>query len=215
MKRRAEHATYLEALESRVLLSNTLIPSFNNADIIPDPLRNRVYFTHNTATVDRYDLTTNTFLTPWTLASPVSAADITLDGAALYLADASAAALHKIDLATDAIADIAMPNRVFSLITLPDNTLLFNYTYNIDPWGAYHYDPVGGGITSAGAPGHGMLLADATHHFAAATLAGSPNHIHLFTDGALTTTFDVNTFGLKSNIASVSPDGARIADATT
>jgi hypothetical protein len=201
----------LDALEPRLLLSSTLIPSFNNDDIIPDPVRNRVYFTHNTTSVDRYDLTTGAFLTPWTLSSPAFAGDITVSGDTLYLTDPSSPILHKIDLATDTVTDISMPEKVFSLITLPDNTLLFNYTYNPDPFGVYRFNPATNTITTAANPGHGLLLGDATHHYAAATLGGSPNQVHIFKDGALVNSFGLgNVFGVQPNV-SVSRDGSQVA----
>src|SRR5262245_59954498 len=70
-------------------LAHTLIPVANRREHVFDNLRNILYIATSQGTVDRYDVATNTLLTPFTTTAGVSlnGIDISFDNQFLYVAD--------------------------------------------------------------------------------------------------------------------------------
>jgi DNA-binding beta-propeller fold protein YncE len=66
---------------------SVLIPVANGRDHVFDPTRNLLYITTGAGTVQRYDVATQTLLTPLAVGTSLNGADITPDGSALYVAD--------------------------------------------------------------------------------------------------------------------------------
>src|SRR5438309_11708202 len=80
----------VEALESRRLLAGTAIPTGSVVAMLTDPARNRLYIVEASGRIDRWDIATQSMLSPINLSSPALAADITPDGGRLYVTDATA-----------------------------------------------------------------------------------------------------------------------------
>jgi sugar lactone lactonase YvrE len=83
----------------------SLLPASNGRDLIFDSHRNLLYIPTTTGLIQRYDLTTDSLLTPWTVSGgPLGGGDITPDGKYLYIADQERSAfqfiIEKIDLDT-------------------------------------------------------------------------------------------------------------------
>jgi uncharacterized delta-60 repeat protein len=87
--------------------------------VVYDPFSNQLFITSNSTPtqVQRYDLTTGTLLTPWTIGGALYGADVTPDGKTLYVADASSTVvggirsgvIHKVDVATGTVTDLTYP----------------------------------------------------------------------------------------------------------
>jgi hypothetical protein len=94
-----------------VLLAQTALPILSPRDAIFDPARNLLYVTTALGKIERYDLTTASFLAPWTIGTSLNGADITPDGSTLYVAESKVTAdfkgvVHQVDLATGLSTDL-------------------------------------------------------------------------------------------------------------
>jgi hypothetical protein len=86
------------------------VPLPESRDLVFDHIRNILYATTGTGVIQRYDLTTQSLLSPVIIGSALYGADITPDGRYLLVADANReptqGVVHKIDLDTGAIAKL-------------------------------------------------------------------------------------------------------------
>ena len=93
-----------------VHMGAAFIPDGSRKDQVFDAGRNRLYFTTNKGTIERYDLTTQSMLPPIVVSTDLNGMDITPDGHYLIVADNVSdplqAVLHKVDLETGAIQDL-------------------------------------------------------------------------------------------------------------
>jgi sugar lactone lactonase YvrE len=96
----------LELLEDRVTPSR-LIPVTGARDLVFDNARDLLYITTSAGRVERYDLGSNTLLTPWAVGTSLNGADITPAGDYLYAADTSSSVLRKVDLTTGQVTNIS------------------------------------------------------------------------------------------------------------
>jgi hypothetical protein len=107
--RRRRSLLGLEHLEDR-LVPSTLIPVTNHRDLVFDATRNELYITTSAGTVQRYDVASQTLLSPLTVGTSLNGADITPDGSALYVTEGQAGStqgvIHKVDLTTGAETDL-------------------------------------------------------------------------------------------------------------
>lgn len=101
----------VEQLEDR-LTPSTLIPVRDHRDLVFDGKRDLLYITTATGLVQRFDVARRELLTAWNVGTSLNGADITPDGAALYVAENQGdlanrlGFLHKVDLATGAVTDL-------------------------------------------------------------------------------------------------------------
>jgi sugar lactone lactonase YvrE len=81
-----------------------LVAMTGQRDLIFDDFRNQVIIPKDDGTVVRFDLKSQTVLTPWKVGSSLRGGDITVDGRYLYVADAigglTQSFFRKVDLAT-------------------------------------------------------------------------------------------------------------------
>jgi len=81
-----------------------LLPITDRRDLIWDAKRNLLYITTAGGTIERFDATTRSMLEPFDLGVPLNGADITPDGAFLYVASGNDgladASIRKVDLDT-------------------------------------------------------------------------------------------------------------------
>ncbi len=93
---------YLEALESRQLLSSTLLSAPNHQDVVYDPTRNQLLVVSSAGTITRFDSSGNLVGTINIGNGPIGAADISPDGQFLYLTtttpNASNLTMDRVDL---------------------------------------------------------------------------------------------------------------------
>ncbi|NEO85000.1 MAG: DUF4114 domain-containing protein [Spirulina sp. SIO3F2] len=86
--------------------SSTLLSHPAAHDPIYDPVRNRLYLTTNFGKVERYDITTQQWLTPFEIGNNLNHGDITPDGKYLYVAENQTSNnqgfVYKVDLDTGA-----------------------------------------------------------------------------------------------------------------
>ena len=100
-----------EQLESR-LVPSTLIPVSNHRDLVFDASRGLLYITTSAGAVQRYNVASQTLLSPLTVGTSLNGADITPDGSALYVTENQLASnpaqgvLHKVNLASGAVTDL-------------------------------------------------------------------------------------------------------------
>jgi hypothetical protein len=89
---------------SRAMAAGILIPVTDRDDIVYDPTRNLLYITTDSGAVQRYDVQTQTLLTPYSVGVNLNGADITTNGAFLYAGEEQTGAtqgiVRKVDLAT-------------------------------------------------------------------------------------------------------------------
>jgi DNA-binding beta-propeller fold protein YncE len=89
---------------------SVLIPVANGRDHVFDPTRNLLYITTGAGTVQRYDVATQTLLTPLAVGTSLNGADITPDGSALYVADNQTSGtqgfIRKVNLASGTVTNI-------------------------------------------------------------------------------------------------------------
>ncbi len=79
------------------LHASTLIPVPARRDHVFDDARNTLYITTSAGSVERYDLTTNSLLTPFSVASTsFNGIDVSLDGQFIYVADATQGATQGV-----------------------------------------------------------------------------------------------------------------------
>lgn len=102
---------FLEPLEDR-LAPATLIPLASVRDHVFDPVRNLLYMTTGTGVLHRYDLATQSLLSPINVGGPLNGLDITPDNNFLYIADGqpgSQGRVRKINLNTSTVTTIPYP----------------------------------------------------------------------------------------------------------
>jgi hypothetical protein len=89
---------------------SVLIPVANGRDRVFDPTRNLLYITTGAGTVQRYNVATQTLLTPLAVGTSLNGADITPDGSALYVADNQTSGtqgfIRKVNLASGTVTNI-------------------------------------------------------------------------------------------------------------
>lgn len=104
---------WLEALEDRRVLS-VLIPVTNHRDIVFDATRNQLDITTNDGKIQRYDVASQSLLSPYTVGTELNGADITANGNFLYVMEDtssnSTATIHKVNLANGNVTDITYAN---------------------------------------------------------------------------------------------------------
>ena len=85
------------------------IPVASARDMVFDPLRHLLYITSG-SNVQRYDVTTNTLLSPIVVGGSLGGLDITPDDSALYIADGQTVGtqgfIRKVDLTTNAVTNL-------------------------------------------------------------------------------------------------------------
>jgi hypothetical protein len=105
---------------------STLIPVSDRRDLIVDGGRNQLYLTTSSGTVERYDMTTGTLLTPWKVGNSLNGGDITPDGSALYIAEnqqgATQGIVRKVNLTTGAVTNLTTPDASWD--TLPSDVAI-------------------------------------------------------------------------------------------
>src|SRR6266403_2917634 len=69
----------VEQLDCR-LVPSTLIPVTNHRDLVFDPSRGLLYITTSAGTVQRYNVASQTLLSPLSVGTSLNGADITPDG---------------------------------------------------------------------------------------------------------------------------------------
>jgi sugar lactone lactonase YvrE len=88
----------------------TYIPVADHRDLVYDPTRNVLYITTISGLVQRYDVATQTLLTPFQVGGILNGADITPDGSALYVADNMRGItqdwFHRVNLDTGAVTNL-------------------------------------------------------------------------------------------------------------
>ncbi len=84
---RFEKRELVEGLESRVLLTGTLIPGTNISDIFYDPVRNQLDVAVSSGFLQRYDAVTRTLVSTIAIGGQPGRGDITPDGNFIYLTD--------------------------------------------------------------------------------------------------------------------------------
>jgi hypothetical protein len=84
------------------------IPISNYSDLVYDPTRNLLYITTTDGSVQRYDVASQTLLTPFQVGVSLNGADITPDGSRLFAGDGTLGAVqgwfHDVNLSTGAVA---------------------------------------------------------------------------------------------------------------
>jgi hypothetical protein len=191
--------------------SNFLIPSANNSDFTYDATRNRLYIVHGNSTIERYDLTSQQYLPSWTVNGALTSADISFDGSTLYLADSSNPVIHSIHIDSGAVTDYAVSKTTYSLCTLANGDVMFNYTFNADHFGVYRLHPATDTVTTVGqlGSGSGFLVRDGTHTYALGSGNDGNYRMHILTNGAVTSQFVLpNGGGYSFNDLGISRDGS-------
>ena len=94
-----------------MLLADVPLQVAGPRDAVFDASRNLLYVTTGSGTLQRYDLISGSFLSPWAVGTSLNGADITPDGSALYVAESqltpdNKGVLHRVDLATGVTTDI-------------------------------------------------------------------------------------------------------------
>jgi hypothetical protein len=92
-----------DTLEDRTLLAYVAVAGIN--DLVYDASRNLVYATTASGTIQRYDVASGQLLAPWSVGSGggnLLGADLTPDGAFLYVADGNNPQIQRVNLATGA-----------------------------------------------------------------------------------------------------------------
>ena len=92
-----------------------MLPIPSARDLVYDPVRNVLYATTESGLIERFDLATQTLLTPINVGGVVFGADITADGAFLYVAGA----VPGYGPNTGTIAKVALADGSVSVLTFP------------------------------------------------------------------------------------------------
>jgi sugar lactone lactonase YvrE len=107
----------------------SLIPVADRRDLIYDVSRGLLYITTSDGFVQRYDVATQTLLAPWKVGASLYGADITPDGAYLYITEgvrgATQGMLHKVNL-----ADGTVTNLTYNLAFYEGGTLAIRIANN-------------------------------------------------------------------------------------
>lgn len=100
----------IEALETRCLPS-VVIPVIAHRDLVYDNTRDLLYITTNEGRLERWDPSQQQLLTAYTFGSLQNGADITKDGASLYVAEIQSeftgfGVIHKLNLGSVAVTEL-------------------------------------------------------------------------------------------------------------
>jgi hypothetical protein len=218
--RRISQRILLESLESRLLLSSTLLSIPDRQGVVEDPTRNLLYVLTPTQ-IDRVDLATAQLLSPIPVAHTLNA-DITPDGHYLYATDSTATIIHKIDLGTfvdtplaystgsrlpESSYDIAITNQGFAVF---DNRLLT--ASGFDP--LQKLDLATGAVSTIDYIGSGTKLFStpdrSTIFISDADTFPNPFRIYQAESNSFSISTSAGSYGGNGS-ASISADGALVA----
>ncbi len=91
-------------------VQSVLIPIKDRRDLVFDPTRNLLYITTSDGDLERYNVATQTLLTPYDVGNSLNGGDITPDGSALYVAEGQRGAtqgfIRKVNLSTGSVTNI-------------------------------------------------------------------------------------------------------------
>lgn len=152
--------------------SGTLIPAPARVDMVYDSARDTVYITSGSSVL-RYQIGTNTFLTPFELSGTLSGIDLSPDGNTLAVADKTRSAtevwIHLIDLNSGVSRKVTFPRAfgeggTFTVAFAGDGAVLTTSIYEGSGWVPMRrYDPATGAssVVAPSASQDGMLTASA------------------------------------------------------
>ena len=117
MKSRRNVWAYVSAVTVCALMAGQavqgqLINIPTRKDHVVDPVNRLLYITTTSGTVERYDLTSGSFLGAWNIGGTLGGVDITPDGATLLVADRTfdtdtdLGLIHRVDTATGAVTTL-------------------------------------------------------------------------------------------------------------
>lgn len=102
----------LESLEERS--TPTVIPIAGAQDLTFDSARQLLYVTTSVGKVERYSIGNQSLLTPYNVGAKLNAADITQNGAFLYVTEDTLSSgkgvIHKVNLTTGQVTNLATPD---------------------------------------------------------------------------------------------------------
>src|SRR6266446_9469291 len=135
----------------------TLISAPNRVDMVYDAGRDILYITSG-STVLRYQLASDSFLTPFQLSGSLMGVDLSPDGNTLIVADSSATSsnvwVHRIDLNTGQTNRVSFPiafgeSGTFAVAFGGDGAALVSSRFGGSGWVPLRrYDPVSGQVTT-------------------------------------------------------------------
>lgn len=153
----------LGALSSSVSARGKLISAPSRVDMVYDDARSILYIT-NGDSVLRYDLNSNTFLSPFVLGGQLKAIDVSPDGNTLAVADTSTPRIHLVNLLTGQTTRVNFTpasgeGGTFSVAYGSDGKILTSSTFNGSGWVPLRrYDPVTQTTTTLASIRHGSML---------------------------------------------------------
>jgi hypothetical protein len=121
----------------------SLIPVPNRRDLIYDDSRGVLYVTTSDGLVERYDVASQTLLSPWQVGASIYGADITPDGASLYTAEgvrgATQGMLHQVNLDDGTVTNLTYNLAFYEggtwAVTIANNGLaLFDSRFEGSGW---------------------------------------------------------------------------------
>jgi WD40 repeat protein len=130
-----------ERLESRTTPSTLVYSGADRRDLVFDPTRNLLYVTTSSGTVQRYNPTNGTLLSPLTLpgSASLNGADITPDGTTLIVTDSvtggASGDVRRINLVTGAVTTVSYPlsgteGGSWDVVAVSNNLALFTTRFN-------------------------------------------------------------------------------------
>ena len=145
----------------------TFIPATNRVDMIYDDSRSLLYISSG-GDVLRYDLTSDTFLTPFHVGFSLMGMDLSPDGNTLAVADAGSGGgskwVHLIDLPSGAITEAYftlgfLETGTFSVAYGNDSALMISSQFGGSGWVPLRrYDPVLGTVTAVASVSQNSML---------------------------------------------------------
>ncbi len=165
----------LEQLEDRVTPS-VLIPVTNRRDLVFDPTRNLLHITTASGQVQRYDVTNQTLLSPWSVGTSLNGADIAPDGSTLYVAEnqtsGSQGVLHGVNLSVGSVTNVtynlaSAEGGVWDVAVANNGKAFFSTRFNGSGWVPFRQLDLNTGTVSIrtdapGSGGNGQVTQD-TH----------------------------------------------------
>ncbi len=101
----------VERLDQRIVPAKVLMPVTNPSDMIYDATRNVVYLPSQ-GKIERWDIATQSLLTPWNVGGTLAGGDTTPDDHYLYVADyarvGGSAIVHKVDLTNGQVTNLVV-----------------------------------------------------------------------------------------------------------
>jgi len=152
-------ALTLFGLPQAASADSTFISAPSRVDMVYDDARGILYIT-NGGDVLRYQLNTNSFLSPFTLGGSLKGIDLSPDRNTLAVADAAFAGIHVIDLLTETSEAISgAPYYTWTVAFGNDGKALITSRYPGSGWMPLaRYDPATGGITQFGSVRQDTML---------------------------------------------------------